>query len=90
MLQTDERLQSDRAYVPLAWYVCPQCKGELETGKDQLVCSACGARYAVLGGIPDFTFQDLSRSDHPILRGVEQIDPRSARLHASSPRSWRR
>ena len=74
MLQTDERQQSDRTYTLLACYVCPQCKGELETGKDQLVCPACSARYSILGGIPDFTFQDLSQSDHPVLRGVEQID----------------
>jgi len=68
MLQTDERQQSDRAYV------CPQCKGELETGKDQLVCRPCGARYSILDEIPDFTLQDLSQSDSPIMRGVEQID----------------
>jgi ubiquinone/menaquinone biosynthesis C-methylase UbiE/uncharacterized protein YbaR (Trm112 family) len=74
MLQIDERQQSDRADMPLASYVCSQCKGELAIGEDELTCSACGVCYPIVDGIPDFIPQDLSQSDSPILRGVEQID----------------
>lgn len=34
--------------------VCPRCHGALDDGGDHHTCAACGARFPVVAGIPDF------------------------------------
>jgi len=41
---------------------------------DKLLCRGCGVDYSVKGGIPDFIVEDLSKSEHPVLRSVPRID----------------
>ena len=31
---------------------CPACLGDLQLGKDAVVCTACGRNYPVVDGIP--------------------------------------
>lgn len=35
-------------------FACPACKGPVVSAADAYYCDPCGARYPVLGGIPDF------------------------------------
>ena len=35
-------------------FVCPQCKGALETREGQYDCAACGLAFPIVCGIPDF------------------------------------
>src|SRR4051794_18127395 len=39
-------------------WVCPQCRGNLQTGTTQWQCDECGSRYRALRGIPDLRLHD--------------------------------
>jgi len=55
-------------------YVCPTCKGALRLNDEALSCPICQVIYPITEGIPDFILEDLTRSSHPVLRGVKNID----------------
>ena len=61
-------------------YACPTCKGVLKRTDEALSCQACPATYPIVDGIPDFILEDLTRSPHPVLRGVKFFD-RLARIY---------
>jgi len=61
-------------------YVCPNCKLSLSAKGDGLLCQRCRVQYPVGRGIPDFILEDLSKSKHPVLRSVSQLD-RLARIY---------
>lgn len=61
-------------------YVCPECRRPIASKDDFLVCQQCGTCYPVKHGIPDFVLEDLSKSEHQILRSVSSLD-RLARIY---------
>lgn len=63
-----------QATKPEIGYRCPDCRASLSWKRDQLSCQRCGTDYPVKGGIPDFILEDLSKSEHPVLRSVSAID----------------
>jgi uncharacterized protein YbaR (Trm112 family) len=40
---------------------CPACKSNLRVEADELVCAACGRRYAVRDGIPILLIEEGDR-----------------------------
>lgn len=61
-------------------YVCPNCRLQVFASVNTLFCERCGLDYPVTNGIPDFVLENLSASEHPILRSVSRID-RLARIY---------
>ena len=55
-------------------YICPNCRLPLSAKGDRLLCETCRLEYLITNGIPDFIVEDLSGSQHPILRSVSNID----------------
>jgi len=55
-------------------YVCPNCGATLFLERDWLSCRRCKGTYPVKSGIPDFILEDLSKSQHPVLRSVSHLD----------------
>lgn len=51
-----------------AVYVCPSCKGKLETHENALHCDVCKRMYPVINGVPDFLLEDLEQSLSPFMR----------------------
>jgi len=56
------------------YYVCPNCRLPLSTNASSLLCQRCELEYPSKNEVPDFIVEDLSRSQHPILRSVSNID----------------
>jgi len=56
------------------YYVCPNCKLPLSTKASSLLCQRRGLEYLSENEIPDFVVEDLSKSQHPVLRSVSSID----------------
>lgn len=55
-------------------YICPKC-GYLLTAKVySLLCQQCGREYLVDDGVPDFIHEDLSQSEHPVLKSISHLD----------------
>jgi len=55
-------------------YVCLNCRLSLSAEGNRLLCQRCGLDYLVKNGIPDFIVEDLSKSQHPVLRSVSHLD----------------
>ena len=55
-------------------YVCLNCSSPLSANENRLLCEQCGLDYPVRNKIPDFIVEDLSKSQHPVLRSVSRID----------------
>jgi len=68
-----------------ATYVCPACKEALVEQAGSLRCEACSQSYPVRNGIPEFIFEELSRSQDPELRRMTAID-KMARIYET--RLW--
>lgn len=54
-------------------FVCPRCKGTLDTGADEHVCRACEQRFPIVCGVPDFRL-----APDPF---ISLIDDRAKALH---------
>ena len=54
----------------LARYVCPTCKGKLESAGNALHCAACQVTYPLVGGILDFLREDPEEAIGPLNRAV--------------------
>jgi len=78
-------MPQSKSAIGFSLYVCPTCKGELVLAGQALHCAGCRVAYPVVDGIPDFILEDLTRSTHPVLRGVKSID-RLARIYET--RLW--
>src|SRR3974390_2262026 len=63
-------------------YVCPVCKCRLSRQEAALVCRVCSNAYPIIGEIPDFIREELSRSADPVLRRMRFID-RMASIYES-------
>ena len=60
-------------------WCCPLCKGALETDAESVDCRACGQRYPVIGGVPDFRIDalcpfDLAADRRQVAAFVQDID----------------
>ena len=64
-------------------YACPSCRHSLHHEKDTLRCPTCSQAYPIIEGIPEFFFEELSRSTDPELRRMRFID-RMAGIYESS------
>ena len=60
--------------------VCPQCQGPLGSAPDAYHCEACGRRYPILCGIPDF------RLEPDRYLSIEDDRAKGVRLHEGSDR----
>ena len=64
-------------------YACPACKRLLCQEDKLLRCRNCSQAYPIREGIPDFIFEELSRSADPELRRMRFID-RMARIYETN------
>jgi len=56
-----------------AVYVCPSCKGKLESAENALRCDACKITYPLVNGIPDFLLEDRELSLSPFMRFMTKV-----------------
>lgn len=56
-----------------AVYVCPTCKGKLESHENALCCDACNVTYPLVKGIPDFLLEDREQSLRPLVRFLTRV-----------------
>lgn len=85
------RQRGDRTEIALAGgrveLVCASCHGTLRAADDLLTCAACGARFAVVDGVPDLS--DLGGDDSGTAykrRQIEFFDGEAAEFEISRPR----
>lgn len=57
----------------LAVYVCPSCKGKLESAGNRLRCETCKVTYPLVNGIPDFLLEDREQSLSPFVRFLTKV-----------------
>jgi SAM-dependent methyltransferase len=57
----------------LAAYVCPACKGKLESHENALCCDACHVTYPLVNGIPDFLLEDREQLLRPFRRYLTRV-----------------
>ena len=64
-------------------YACPTCKHLLHQESSMLRCLKCSQSYPIIQGIPEFIFEELSRSTDPELRRMRFID-KMARVYETN------
>ena len=64
-------------------YACPTCKHLLHQENSMLRCPKCSQSYPIIQGIPEFIFEELSRSTDPELRRMRFID-KMARVYETN------
>jgi SAM-dependent methyltransferase len=71
-----ERMQSMSATIiqKKVMYVCPKCRGPLQSVDHSLICQACGRTYPIAGGIPDFLQEDILVRQDPSYRSIKKME----------------